>query len=227
MCAKLPENAPPEGIKLLCAAANRHGFACKSNRAMGNLIEGGNALIVKPQKSLNSLFSHAQKSVTCYEEQIECGKWTEDTQHYSEQFCLFEIVRNALIVKPQVTQLSWEAILPLWVERGHMERFDGDDDPPLRVPLPPQNSAPPSTPSLASLFGGVIEKPLTLTQRTQLFPRKVYTWSSLQLSTVIKSLTPGLRNVREMITTVNYACNISFFNHFAAAVRTTFLGNNT
>jgi hypothetical protein len=59
MCAKLPENAPPEGIKLLCAAANRHGFACKSNRAMGNLIEGGNALIVKPQVTQLSISSVA------------------------------------------------------------------------------------------------------------------------------------------------------------------------
>jgi hypothetical protein len=50
--------------------------------------------------------THAQKSVTWYGELIECCKLTDDTQHYSKQSCLFEIVGTALIIEPEVTELS-------------------------------------------------------------------------------------------------------------------------
>jgi hypothetical protein len=51
-------------------------------------------------------FSHAQKRVTWYGEQIECCELVDDAQHCSEQFSLFEITRTALIVNPEHLELS-------------------------------------------------------------------------------------------------------------------------
>ena len=44
--------------------------------------------------------------MTWYGELIACHKLPDDTQHYSEQPCLFEIVLAALVHKPEVTELS-------------------------------------------------------------------------------------------------------------------------
>jgi hypothetical protein len=44
--------------------------------------------------------------VTWYGEQIKCCELADDAQHCSEQFCLFEIARTALIVKPDLLEPS-------------------------------------------------------------------------------------------------------------------------
>jgi hypothetical protein len=47
------------------------------------------------------VFPCLSKSVTWYGELIACCKLPDDTQHYSEQHCLFEIILAALVVKPR------------------------------------------------------------------------------------------------------------------------------
>jgi hypothetical protein len=53
-----------------------------------------------------AIFTCPSKSVTWYGEPIVCRKLTDHTQHYSEWNCLFENARMALLIKPDVTQLS-------------------------------------------------------------------------------------------------------------------------
>ena len=51
--------------------------------------------------------------MTWYGELIACHKLPDDTQHYSEQPCLFEIVLAALVVKPEFTELSISGVAVL------------------------------------------------------------------------------------------------------------------
>ena len=51
--------------------------------------------------------------MTWYGELITCRKLPDDTQHYSEQPHLFEIVMAALVVKPEVTELSISGVAVL------------------------------------------------------------------------------------------------------------------
>ena len=51
--------------------------------------------------------------MTWYGELIACCKLPDDTQHYSEQRHLFEIVMAALVVKPEVTELSISGVVLL------------------------------------------------------------------------------------------------------------------
>jgi hypothetical protein len=59
------------------------------------------------------VFPCPSKSVTWYGELIACRKFPDNTQHYSEQRCLFEIVLAALVVKPDVMELSISSVAVL------------------------------------------------------------------------------------------------------------------